>query len=124
MKLKVGDELVCYRVCKMSDTGHQVTTKDKVYPIIGFDKNDMLFIKDDDGDNHYWSMLSDSQSYYGKYFLTPRAYKLMLIDKINMSKETSSSKKLIRSEISELLCLNEFSKEQLISILEFIKNIK
>lgn len=81
MKFKIGDELVCYSVCRMRDNGHRVITKYKVYPIIGFHDNNMLLcIKDDDGDCHYWSIIKGSASYYGEYFWTAREYKLKLIN--------------------------------------------
>ena len=80
MKFKIGDELVCYSVCRMRDNGHRVITKYKVYPIIGFHDNNMLLcIKDDDGDCHYWSIIKGSASYYGEReamkIFTPRKEK-------------------------------------------------
>lgn len=65
-KLKVGDFLIAKNRCRMDD-GHCTLTKGWEYPINHMTNNDLTVI-DDDGDNHYFELDSNSPYYFRKHF--------------------------------------------------------
>jgi hypothetical protein len=67
--MKIGDKIVCKKVCIMFDDHVKTTTVKKVYTINSLDKT-LLFITDDQGNNHSFGINKKSLSYYGQWFTT------------------------------------------------------
>ena len=66
LSLKVGTILIAKKVCRM-DSGEKTLTIGKD-PILEFRYGTQLNIIDNDGDNHYFDLDTNSEDYYGIFF--------------------------------------------------------